>query len=60
MRQTLPGCCARAAIGHAAVPPTRIMNSRRLMPNMGLAPVAHRAVIAGAVRLLNLQNKFQC
>ena len=36
------------------------MNSRRFMSDMGLAPVAHRAVIAGTVRLLNLQNKFQC
>jgi hypothetical protein len=24
-------CCARTAIGHAAAPPTRVMNSRRLM-----------------------------
>jgi hypothetical protein len=23
-------CCARAAIGHAAAPPTSVMNSRRL------------------------------
>src|SRR5262245_32818303 len=31
MRQTF-GCCARAASGHVAtVPPTRVMNSRRLM-----------------------------
>src|SRR6516165_629406 len=25
------GCCARAAIGHAAAPPTSVMNSRRLI-----------------------------
>jgi hypothetical protein len=32
MRQTLPGCCARAATGHAiAAPPKSVMNSRRLM-----------------------------
>jgi hypothetical protein len=27
----LPGCCAHAASGHAAVPPMSVMNSRRLM-----------------------------
>jgi hypothetical protein len=31
MRRMRAGCCARAAIGHAAVPPRRVMNSRRLM-----------------------------
>ena len=32
-------CCARAASGHAATaPPSSAMNSRRLMPNMGLPP----------------------
>src|SRR5262245_61317741 len=31
MRQTLPGCCARAASSHAtAAPPSRAINSRRL------------------------------
>src|SRR5262245_43273148 len=30
------GCCARAASGHAAAaPPTRVMNSRRLMGSLG-------------------------
>jgi hypothetical protein len=29
-------CCARAASGHAAaVPPSSVMNSRRLMSDMG-------------------------
>jgi hypothetical protein len=28
---TLPACCARAASGHASVPPSSVMNSRRLM-----------------------------
>jgi hypothetical protein len=29
-------CCARAASGHAAAaPPSRVMNSRRLMSGMG-------------------------
>jgi hypothetical protein len=27
---SFPGCCARAATGHATVPPSRVMNSRRL------------------------------
>jgi DNA replication protein DnaC len=26
----IPGCCARAATGHAAAPPSNVMNSRRL------------------------------
>jgi hypothetical protein len=26
------GCCARAANGHAAAPPSSVMNARRLMP----------------------------
>jgi hypothetical protein len=30
MRQTLPGCCARAASGQtAAAPPSKVMNVRR-------------------------------
>ena len=31
-------CCSRAANGHAAAPPSSVMKSRRLMPNMGLPP----------------------
>jgi len=31
-------CCARAASGHAAAPPSSVMNSRRLMSDMGLPP----------------------
>src|SRR5215472_6313993 len=27
----LPACCARAASGHAAAPPSSVMNSRRLI-----------------------------
>jgi hypothetical protein len=30
--------CARAANGHAAAPPSSVMNWRRLMHNMGLSP----------------------
>src|SRR5262245_36523571 len=30
------GCCARATHGHAVAPPSSVMNSRRLMPDMGL------------------------
>ena len=37
MRQSVPGCCARAASGHAAAaPPSSVMNSRRLMSDTGL------------------------
>ena len=32
-------CCAPAASGHAAAtPPSSVINSRRLMPDMGLPP----------------------
>jgi len=31
MRQTFPPCCARAASGHAAAPPSSVMNSRRFV-----------------------------
>jgi hypothetical protein len=31
----LPGCCARAASGHAAAPPRNVMNVRRFMSDMG-------------------------
>jgi hypothetical protein len=30
-----PGCCARAASGHAAAPLSSATNSRRLIPNIG-------------------------
>jgi hypothetical protein len=36
----IAGCCACAASGHAApAPPSSVMNSRRLMSNMGLPPL---------------------
>ena len=35
MRGIFAACCARAASGHAATPPSSVMNSRRLMPNTG-------------------------
>src|SRR5262245_56535069 len=31
MRMTRPACCAYAVSGHAAAPPTSVMNSRRLI-----------------------------
>src|SRR5262245_21186845 len=37
---SLPACCARAASGHAAAPPSKAMNSRRFMcpvPRYGAA-----------------------
>ena len=30
----IAGCCARAASGHAAAPPSSVMNSRRLTLSM--------------------------
>ncbi len=37
MRRIRSGCCARTASGHAAAaPPRSAMNSRRLMPDMGV------------------------
>src|SRR5262249_53671904 len=35
MRRTRSPCCARAASGHAAAPPRRVMNSRRLISSIG-------------------------
>jgi hypothetical protein len=38
---SFPACCARAVSGHAAAPPMRVMNSRRLMAASGfLGPSA--------------------
>src|SRR5215468_4151265 len=37
MRRTRSLCCARAASGHAAAPPSNVMNSRRLKAGMGLS-----------------------
>jgi hypothetical protein len=31
----LPACCARAASGHAAALPGSVMNSRRIMSDLG-------------------------
>jgi hypothetical protein len=39
MRRVRSACCARPAGGHAAAaPPSSVMNSRRLMWDMGLPP----------------------
>src|SRR5262245_43282103 len=37
-RGVLPDCCARAASGHAAAPPSNVMNWRRLRSSMGSSP----------------------
>jgi hypothetical protein len=37
MRRMLSPCCPRAASGHAAAAPRSVMNSRRLMPSMGVS-----------------------
>jgi hypothetical protein len=34
----IAGCCARAASGHAAAPPSSVMNWRRLKSSMGSSP----------------------
>jgi hypothetical protein len=45
-----PACCARAASGHAAAPPSRAINSRRLMSNTGLPPLALPPVVTTSRR----------
>jgi hypothetical protein len=48
-------CCARAASGQAAAaPPSRVMNSRRLMPDIGLPPAWRRRSV---YRTLNLPQR---
>jgi hypothetical protein len=42
MRRNRSPCCARAASGHAAAPPSIVMNVRRVMPSIGLPPSAKR------------------
>src|SRR4029453_17187561 len=37
-RRPAGGCCAHAASGHAAAPPSSAMNSRRLRSSMGSSP----------------------
>jgi hypothetical protein len=46
----IAGCCARAASGHAAAPPSSVMNSRRFMSDNGpsSSPVPMRAKTAAA------------
>ena len=41
MVSSLPGCCARAASGHAAAPPTRVMKSRRLIGRSQVQETQH-------------------
>jgi hypothetical protein len=48
------GCCARAASGHAAAPPSSVMNSRRFMLSMG----SFVSLVAGRVlRWLRLERR---
>src|SRR5215831_17148731 len=55
MRWTLPACCARAASGHAAAPPTSVMNSRRLIvAPRGQNDAPHRLT---AVRVLERDER---
>jgi len=50
----IAGCCARAATDHAAAPPRSVMNSRRLMSDMGL-PLA--LAPPSVFRTLNLPQR---
>jgi hypothetical protein len=48
-------CCARAASGHAAAPPSRVMNARRFMcgwplPSKRKCSVPHRSRLQSCVR----------
>jgi hypothetical protein len=44
----LLGCCARAANGHAAAPPSSVMNSRRLTASPSLLETApYHMVVVG-------------
>src|SRR5262249_33015632 len=46
MRRTRSPCCARAASGHAAAPPSSVINWRRLRSSMG-SPPGSRAASTG-------------
>jgi hypothetical protein len=49
----LPAGCARAASGHAAVPPTSVMKSRRLMgqsSGRGPHPSMERTVLCSTAK----------
>ena len=63
MRRMRSGCCARAASGHAAAPPSSVMNSRRLMrPTAGrptgwtIAPRKGLVGVTANVRLGSLAD----
>src|SRR5262245_18012212 len=57
---SLPGCCARAASGHAqAVPPSSVMNSRRLAPvSYACAVIFSSAAISIRVYALNVPGTY--
>jgi len=50
------GCCARASSGHAAAPPSTVMNSRRLKSSIGLPSAWRRRSV---YRRLNLNAPQQ-
>ena len=56
IRRTRSACCARAASGHAAaVPPSSVMNSRRLTSSIGLPPTCRVVPLTQSVcRMLSL------
>src|SRR2546429_9524948 len=53
MRRIRSPCCAPAPSGHAAEPPSSVMNWRRLMPDIGLPPASALPVY----RTLNLPQR---
>jgi hypothetical protein len=48
-RRFRAGCCARAASGHAAAPPSSVMNSRRLI-RLRIASLQSWSAAAGCCR----------
>src|SRR5262245_49857623 len=45
-RGVLPACCARVAIGHAAAPPSSVMNLRRLIGSLSPRVTPYHIVVA--------------
>src|SRR5262245_20381825 len=50
-RYIRPGCCARAASGHAAVLPTSVMNSRRPMLSMAASSCSRSAALSAYCKM---------
>src|SRR5262249_39764403 len=50
------GCCARAASGHVAAPPSSVMNERRLMGTLVRLRAAHYHAVAEVRRCASQQK----